>query len=498
MAREKMPGWSYTDDTDMKVDDALMSPGSLEVVRQGKDLYQKGFAAGDQAMMDQGHAMAEGERAKYGYSGGANGGGYVGLTPTVEEPDYGEAPSEYKTAMDRAIQTLQGRGKFTYDPEKDPSYQQYKDQYTRLGKRAMEDSYGHAAFRTGGLGGSAAMSASQQAYNGYMQALADKVPELRQIAYQMWRDEEDSIRRDIDLYGSLDQQAWNRWNSDRSFRRGAFESDRSFDYNKSVDQWNMVRNLDRDKKADAETEYQHGQDALNRQERADEREYERALGLAGLLAQGGDYSGYGAVYGQLTPEQIAAMDAIYADEKARADADWYAGYGDLSKVKALGVNPQLAASGGSGRDGGGGGPTGSGLLDMESIYQLALQQGGSDPLGWIGMNYKALGIPYSEIKAAKEGYQNWLKGVFTPAAEQYAQPYLQAMKDGLQGVQGVLTGKKAATMISNQAKEDSIHVPTIGWVDFADLENLVNSGYVLESYDEKTGRYSYTANPKKK
>lgn len=449
MAREKMPGLNYQDDTDMGADAAFMSPESMEVVRQGKDLYQKGFAAGDQKMMDQGHAMAEGERAKYGYSGGANGGGYIGMTQMVEEPDYGSAPSEYKTAMDRAIQTLQGRGKFTYDPEDDPSYQQYKDQYTRLGKRAMEDSYGHAALRTGGLGGSAAMTASQQAYNDYMQALADKVPELRQIAYQMWRDEEDSIRRDIDLYGSLDQQAWNRWNSDRSFQRGAFESDRSFEHGKAVDQWNMVRNLDRDKKADAETEYQHGQDALNRQERADEREYERALGLAGLLAQGGDYSGYGSIYENMTPEQIAALEQMYTDQKAREDADWYAGYGDLSKAKALGVNPQAAVFGGSGRGGGGGGPTDSGLLDMESIYQLALQQGGSDPLGWIGLNYKALGIPYSEIEAAKEGYQNWLKGGLTQAANQYTQPYLQVMKDGLQGV---LTGKKGGDGAAGSAK----------------------------------------------
>lgn len=336
MSKEKEQGWNYTGDTGLGMDGALLSPESQAVVRQGKALYQKGFEAGDQKMMDQGHAMAEAERAKYGYSGGANGGGYISLTPTAKEPDYGEASTQYKTAMDRAIQTLQGRGKFTYDPETDPSYQQYKEQYTRLGKQAMEDSYGHAALRTGGLGGSAAMSASQQAYNGYMQALADKIPELRQIAYQMYQDEENGLRRDIDLYGSLDQQEWNRWNSDRDFQRGAFENDRSFDHGKTVDQWNMARQLDRDAKTDEETQYQ------------------RSAEKAAALASTGNYSGYAQLWGMSEEETQALVDKYAKEERlteeqaARDLADWYAGYGDLSKAKALGVTPQMKASGGSG------------------------------------------------------------------------------------------------------------------------------------------------------
>lgn len=314
MSKEKVPGWSYSDDTDMRADEALLSPESLGTVRHAQSQWVKSQEAGDQKGMDYWHGVAEGERAKSGYSGGENGGGYIALAPTVKEPDYGEASTEYKEAMDRAIQTLQGRGKFTYDPEIDPSYQEYKDQYTRLGKQAMEDSFGHAAMRTGGLGGSAALSASQQAYNGYMQALADKIPELRKIAYQMYQDEEDSLRRDIDLYGSLDQQQRRRWEADRDFARGAFESDRSFDYNKGVDQWNMVRQLDRDAKADAETEYQHGQDSLNWAWLQDERDYTRQREAAELAAQGGDYSGYKALYG-LTDEQAAALAAMSKQER---------------------------------------------------------------------------------------------------------------------------------------------------------------------------------------
>lgn len=344
MSREKLPGWTYTDGTDMGADSALLGQEALGTVRHAQSEWQKAQAAGDQEGMDHWHGVAESERAKAGYSGGANGGGYIPLSSTVKEPDYGEAPSEYKAAMDKAIQALQGRQPFRYDPESDPSYQQYAEQYTRLGKQAMEDSYGHAALRTGGLGGSAAMSASQQAYNGYMQALADKIPELRQIAYQMWQDEEDRLRRDVDLYGSLDQQAWNRWNSDRSFQRGAFEGDRDFDYNKGMDQWNMVRQLDRDAKTDAETEYQRGQDAKDWAWKENERDYSRGLEKAAGLATVGDYSGYAQLW-DLTEAETEALVAEYAEEKrltkeqaARDLADWYAEKGDFSKLDELNVD----------------------------------------------------------------------------------------------------------------------------------------------------------------
>jgi len=181
-----------------------------------------------------------------------------------------------------------------------------------------------------------------------------------------------------------------------------------------------------------------------------------------------------------------------------------AGYDEFYAKVMSDTNAKLLAANLAGSSGGtyrsSGGPTNDTptYIDMESIYQLALQQGGSDPLGWIGMNYKKLGIPFNQISTIQNGYQSWLKGRFTQAAEPIIQPYIQVVQDGLQSVQDVFTGKKAATMISNQAKEDSIHVPTIGWVNFAELEELVNSGYVLESYDGKTGHYSYTANPKKK
>lgn len=87
---------------------------------------------------------------------------------------------------------IQNREKFSYDVNGDALYQQYKDQYVTGGKMAMMDTMGQAAAMTGGYGNSYAQSVGQQAYQGYIQQLTDKIPELYSLAmskYQMEGDE---------------------------------------------------------------------------------------------------------------------------------------------------------------------------------------------------------------------------------------------------------------------------------------------------------------------
>lgn len=69
-----------------------------------------------------------------------------------------------------------------FDPSTDKTYQQYAKSYVDNGKRAYDDTLARAAARTGGLAGSYAVTAAQQSYNNYMKQLADKVPELEQLA----------------------------------------------------------------------------------------------------------------------------------------------------------------------------------------------------------------------------------------------------------------------------------------------------------------------------
>lgn len=93
---------------------------------------------------------------------------------------------------DMAEQAYQNREAFSYDPSADALYQQYKDRYTAAGRLAMEDTMGKAASMTGGYGNSYAQTAGQQAYQGYLQQLNDRLPELYQLAYSKYADESDA------------------------------------------------------------------------------------------------------------------------------------------------------------------------------------------------------------------------------------------------------------------------------------------------------------------
>ena len=130
--------------------------------------------------------------------------------------------NRYQGAMDLAMATLMGRKPFSYDAAKDPNYQQYEDTYTRMGQQAMDDTLARMSARTGGLASSYAGAAAQQTYNGYMSALADKVPQLRQMAYEMYLGEEDTARKNMSMLQGLENAEYGRyldrlgqWNTDQ-------------------------------------------------------------------------------------------------------------------------------------------------------------------------------------------------------------------------------------------------------------------------------------------
>ncbi|MBO5918370.1 MAG: hypothetical protein J6Q14_06350, partial [Oscillospiraceae bacterium] len=162
--------------------------------------------------------------------GGAQGGSYSYKTSA---PSYA---NRYQTAMDQAANALLNRKAFTYDHNTDPMYQQYKDSYTRQGQQAMEDTLAQVSARTGGLASSYAGTAAQQTYNGYMSALADKVPELWQLAYQMYMDEGDTMRQNLSMLQGLEQTDYNRYLD----ALGQWNDNRQFDYDAGQDAKNWA------------------------------------------------------------------------------------------------------------------------------------------------------------------------------------------------------------------------------------------------------------------
>ena len=270
------------------------------------------------------HDYVERIRSNYGYSGDSDGSRYIPLEMGGGGRgnggggfSYEAAPtytSRYQSQIDDLTKQILNREAFSYDPEKDPTYQQYKESYTRSGERAMQDTLGQVSARTGGLASSYAGSAAQQTYDNYMGALADKIPELKQLAYSMYQDEGNTQRANLEMLVALEQGDYAKYadllaqyNTDRSFDYGVHRDNISDErYN---NEWNYSVGRDQiaDKRYEDETAY-------NRETYKNETEYNRALAKAQTLAAGGDFSGYKAL--GYTDQEIAGLKSAY--NKAQA------------------------------------------------------------------------------------------------------------------------------------------------------------------------------------
>lgn len=127
--------------------------------------------------------------------------------------DLGAAPTykdEYGGLAKSALDDYLNRSKFSYDVNADALYNQYADKYTKQGQLAMKDTMGQAAAMTGGYGNSYAQSVGQQAYQGYMQQLVDKVPELQQIAYNQYQDQGQDMLNKYSLYADAEARDYSR------------------------------------------------------------------------------------------------------------------------------------------------------------------------------------------------------------------------------------------------------------------------------------------------
>ena len=66
--------------------------------------------------------------------------------------NFGDFSFSKQGDLDSIYNNIKNYGDFSYDVNSDALYQQYADQYTRLGNMAMQDTMGQAAAMTGGYG----------------------------------------------------------------------------------------------------------------------------------------------------------------------------------------------------------------------------------------------------------------------------------------------------------------------------------------------------------
>lgn len=340
---------------------------------------EKGYAA-EYASAD---ILATPDRTGRGSGGGGSASGKTGFS-------YATAPSytsKYQDLIDELTGSILGREKFSYDPETDPTYQIYKDQYTKAGQKAMEDTLGQVSARTGGLASSYAGSASQQAYNGYMSELADKIPELQQMAYEMYMADLDGKRADLSMLMGLEgsdygryQDALGQWNTDRSFAYGASRdalADRRYD-----NEWNYQVGRDQisDRRYQDETAYNREQDRKAWDYRVESDAWDGALDKAETLAAAGNFSGYRA---------LGYTDSEISDLKAAHDAIAYlTGRGGGSRSSSGGVD--------EGENGGG---------DAAALFADA--QASGNPNSYIANNYRRYG--FDKSTGLTTDYKAWEK-----------------------------------------------------------------------------------------
>ena len=319
----------------------------------------------------------------------------------------GEYQSQWQTQLDETLSQILNRDKFSYDLNGDALYQQYKDQYMLQGQQAMMDTMGQAQAMTGGYANSYAQSVGQQTYQGYLQQLNDRVPELYQIALDQYNREGQDLYNQYGLYAdreSLDYDRYRDTVSDYNTELDRLTEDARYqgetDYNRYMDAYNMAYGQHRDSVSDWQ----------NEQARADE-EY---------------WNQYNRDYGQYTDDRNLSYEDYwnqlsYAYQQERdkiADAQWQAQFDEAKRQYdqqyALENGGNTSSSSGSGGSSGGGSGSGSGSYDSAIAQrQKTLRNAGYDVVvdGIDGPQTQAAWAEYQKkLKATDPSYRDPVPG----------------------------------------------------------------------------------------
>lgn len=109
-------------------------------------------------------------------------------------------------------------------------YDGLKKSYEQQGKRAMQDTLGQVAARTGGMASSYATSAANQSYNNYMQTLEDAARAMYNEEYAKNRDKVDLAQQEYNnAYGEYRDDkadAWTRYNAEND----AYWKNKNYNY----------------------------------------------------------------------------------------------------------------------------------------------------------------------------------------------------------------------------------------------------------------------------
>ena len=256
----------------------------------------------------------------------------------------GAYQSQWQTQMNETMDQILNRDKFSYDLNADALYQQYKDQYVLQGQQAMMDTMGQAQAMTGGYGNSYAQTVGQQTYQGYLQQLNARVPDLYQLALDQYNREGEALYNQYGLFADRENQDYGRYrdqvsdfNTERDYLANAYYNEADRDYNRYIDAYSRAYGEHRDAVSDWQQQ----------QARADENYFQ-------LYDR--DYNQYADDRGLSYEDYWNQLNMAYQQDRDKvSDQQWQAEFDEAKRQYDQQYALALAkASSGSGGDSGGG------------------------------------------------------------------------------------------------------------------------------------------------
>lgn len=209
--------------------------------------------------------------------------GYTGASSAQRTTSAASSYTDpYADRLESALERLEAREPFSYNPEDDPAYQAYRTAYRREGDRAAKNSLGDAAALTGGQASTAAVVAASQARDTYNSKLGDVVPQLYEMAWQMYQGEQNSLLSEIETLANLSASAYTQNLDSQELDYKIFADQRDFSYGQYQDV------LDRESAAEQnyyDRTYNYDRLTQSAQQSSADRAYDRAMAFlnAGVM-----------------------------------------------------------------------------------------------------------------------------------------------------------------------------------------------------------------------
>lgn len=180
-----------------------------------------------------------------------------------DKPTY---TSKYQNQIDGILDKITNREQFSYDFNADPLFQQYKDNFTKLGNEASMNAVANASAMTGGFGSSYATTAAAQANQQYLNQMNDMIPELYNAALSKYRMESEDLLNKYSVTSDAENRNYSQYRdnvadyyTNRDYYTNGYNNALGFEYQKERDaiadaQYaaNMAYQKDRDNVSDAQ------------------------------------------------------------------------------------------------------------------------------------------------------------------------------------------------------------------------------------------------------